>query len=89
MATTRKQTLHHTFQPALTIEPIDPVYELKPFVSGWFLWFSTEYKKVLVSDKGSRDVWYCAVCGEDFEHESHSEVVIKANSCAKEKKRIE
>lgn len=74
---TNTTNLNHEFRPQVSIEPVNPKYELKPFVSGWFLGFNTEYKKVLISHDGLKEVWTCVTCGRTFEDDLHKPKVVK------------
>lgn len=71
MAQTREINLKHQFIKDIKLEPVKPVYELKPFISGWFLGFKTEYKNVLVSHDGMQEVITCSICGLDEKDNIH------------------
>lgn len=79
MATIR-QTLHHAYRLNLKLEPINPVYENRMYVSGWLFGISTEYKKDMVSCDGYKEVWTCSICGGELDDELHKDEVIKVDS---------
>ena len=76
-------TNKHQYIPAVRIEPINPKYETRPYITGGFFFFfggvNTEYRKEMVSCDGHREIWYCKRCGEIERHKNHN-LLVKADS---------
>lgn len=71
-------SIKHEYEPHLHTERYEEVWsEPKQHISGWFLGFNTEYRKILLDYK-EREVFYCKRCGENGEHENH-DLIIKAD----------
>ena len=70
---------HHEFRPKMTLEPINPKYEDRMYVSGFLFWFGTQYKREMISHEGMKEVWTCAFCEQPFEHEYHSPRIIRTD----------
>ena len=74
---------NHQFRPAVRVEPINPKYETRKYITGGFFLFfgsvQTEYKNEMVSCDGYKEIWYCAKCGENEEHKNHN-LLVKADS---------
>ena len=71
--------LHHQWRPVVNIEPINPVYENRMYVSGFLFFIGTQYKKEMVSCDGYKEIWTCCVCGRPFEDEFHSPKILRAD----------
>lgn len=69
----------HQFIPSVKLEPVNPKYEVRPYVQGtFFLCFggiNTVYKKELVSYDRLEEIWYCTTCGQDETDPVHDLVV--------------
>ena len=79
-----KQTLKHEFEISIKLEPINPKYEEKQYISGGFFlgcgFIDTKYKKELVSYDGLKQIEVCAKCGLRRDDELHN-LIIKYFGC--------
>lgn len=63
----------HAFKPIVITERYDEAYsELRPYISGWFLGFNTEYKRELIDYK-TREIHCCGICGKD--EKEHQDII--------------
>ena len=72
-----KLSLHHEWPPRVRIEAINPIYENRMYVSGFFGFVNTTYKKEMVSNDGFKEIWTCKKCGRPFEDEFHSREIVR------------
>ena len=70
---------HHEWRPTVRLEPINPKYEDRMYVSGFLFFIGTQYKREMVSHEGMKEIWECAFCGQPFEHEYHSPRIIRTD----------
>jgi hypothetical protein len=73
-------SFHHDYEPELTIEPINPRYEDRMYISGFLGFIETQYKKEMVGNDGHKEIWMCRKCGREREHKFHYPEIIKVDS---------
>jgi len=75
-------TFNHEFEISFKLEPINPKYETRQYVSGGFFLgcgsINTEYKDVLISHDGLKKIEICAKCGFGREDKIH-DLIIRAD----------